>query len=126
MLALFGVAAATGCSATVAAGDPPAVAASSFYAALSDHDAAAACTLLADQTRRSLEESADKPCEQALQDEQLPQARVRRVQVYGQTAFAELDHDTAFLGRFPQGWRVLAAGCQPRPRRPYDCLIEAS
>jgi hypothetical protein len=83
-----------------------------FYAALGRSDEAAACGLLAPGTRAELEDSAKKPCAQALSDEDLAVARVRRVDVYGQAAFVQLDADTAFLGRFPQGWRVSAAGCE--------------
>ncbi len=112
------------CSATVSDSDPARVAAQEFYAAVAHGDSAAACTLLAPETRSSLEQSTDQPCEQALPQERLPAAQVRRVQVYGQAAFVELDADTAFLGRFPEGWRVTAAGCRERPDRPYDCQLE--
>jgi hypothetical protein len=113
------------CSATVQADDPPARAVAAFYAALGAGDMGAACALLAAPTRASLEQSSEQPCEKALQDEDLPQAQVLRVQVYGQTAFAELSRDTAFLGHSRSGWQVLAAGCRERSERPYDCQLEA-
>jgi len=25
---------------------------------------------------------------------------------------------------FPGGWRVVAAGCQSRGERPYDCVVD--
>jgi len=112
------------CSAAVPDGDPARTAAEAFYTAVARGDGAAACALLAPEALSSLEQSTDQPCEQALPDEQLPFSPVRRVQVYGQAAFVELDDDTAFLGRFPDGWRVTAAGCQERPDRPYDCQLE--
>lgn len=113
------------CSATVAEGEPARVTAEAFYAALANGDDARACDLLSPDARSSLEQSSDQPCEQALPGEQLPAAQVRRVQAYGQTAFVELDADTAFLGRFRDGWRITAAGCKERADRPYDCLVEA-
>jgi hypothetical protein len=114
----------TGCSATVGPGDPARGAAEAFYAAVGQGDGAAACALLAPEAVATLEQSAQEPCATALPGEQLPAAQVRRVQVFGQSAFVELDGDTAFLGRFPDGWRVTAAGCRERPARPYDCQVE--
>jgi len=94
-----------------------------FYSGVARGDDAAACALLAPEARSSLEQSTDQTCEQALPEERPPAAEVRRVQVYGQAAFVEVDADIAFLGRFPVGWRVTA-GCRERPDRPYDCQLE--
>ena len=33
-------------------------------------------------------------------------------------------HDTVFLAHFPTGWKITAAGCRPRPQRPYQCEIK--
>jgi hypothetical protein len=46
--------------------------------------------------------------------------------VYGQWAQVRLSEDTVFLGAFPGGWRVVAAGCTPRDNRPYDCTLQGS
>jgi hypothetical protein len=121
---LVGVVLLSACSAAVPPGDPARATAEAFFDALARGDGGAACALLAPEALSSLEQSADQPCEQALPDEQLPVAQVRRVQVYGQSAFVELDTDAAFLGRFPAGWRVMAAGCEERQDRPYDCQVE--
>ncbi|WP_457254607.1 hypothetical protein [Pedococcus sp. P5_B7] len=48
------------------------------------------------------------------------------VQVYGKDAIVHLGSDTIFLARFTAGWRVTAAGCTPRPGRPYDCTIRGN
>ena len=29
-----------------------------------------------------------------------------------------------FLSQFPDGWKVVAAGCIPQPGRPYQCTVE--
>lgn len=88
-------------------------------------DGARACAALAPKTRQELEQSAMSPCPEALLEEELsPAGRVRSVQVYGQRARVVLDGDTLFLASFPQGWKVTAAGCEPRPGEPYDCQVK--
>jgi hypothetical protein len=44
--------------------------------------------------------------------------------VYGQWAKVRLDDDTVFLAVFSDGWKVVAAGCQPQGDRPYDCTLQ--
>ena len=86
-----------------------------------------ACAALAPETLGELEESADRPCAQAILDEDLPQpGRVTGADVYGQRAQVRLDDDTVFLAVFPGGWRVVAAGCTSRGELPYDCALESS
>lgn len=93
--------------------------------AVGDGDGAAACALLAPDTVSALEQSAGAPCAEAILDEDLPApAGVRRVDVYGQWARVVLAADTEFLAAFPGGWRVVAAGCQSRGERPYDCVLQ--
>ncbi|MGW0468615.1 hypothetical protein ACWDX6_25680 [Streptomyces sp. NPDC003027] len=87
------------------------------------------CAALAPATREELEQSAESRCEraigQAIEEQKLPAAgAVRGVDVYGDQARVVLERDTVFLARFPAGWKVTAAGCLPRPQRPYDCEIK--
>jgi hypothetical protein len=88
-------------------------------------DGAAACAVLAPDTAAELVQSAGKPCEQAILDEDLPApGTVSGTDVYGQWAQVRLTSDTVFLAVFPGGWRVVAAGCTPRQSRPYDCTLQ--
>lgn len=118
--ALVGVSACTGPGA-----DQAAQVAESFEQ-LTSTDAAQACDLLAPGTRIEVEKAADKACADALGDEDLPDASaVDNVEVYGHDAIVRFGDDTVFLARFPEGWRVTAAGCQPGPsdQKPYDCTV---
>lgn len=95
-----------------------------FYAALAREDGAAACELLAPATRDELEQSAGTSCASAVLEEAVPPAgEAQDVNVYGAAGEVELDKDTAFLGEFPDGWRVTAVGCTARPQEPYDCQV---
>ncbi|MBL7253978.1 hypothetical protein [Paractinoplanes lichenicola] len=86
-------------------------------------DGEAACALLAPATLRTVAE--DEPCPQAILEKSLPRpGTVVETSVYGQWAQVKLDDDTVFLGAFPGGWRVVAAGCTPQASRPYDCSVE--
>ena len=98
--------------------------ATAFYSALSDRDGAAACDVLAPSTRSALEQSAGKPCPDAILEEQLPEAAgVVEVQVFDTAGEVRFDGETTFLGRFDAGWQVVAAGCTPAPPHPYDCTL---
>ncbi|BCJ55122.1 hypothetical protein Asp14428_65970 [Actinoplanes sp. NBRC 14428] len=93
--------------------------------AVASDDGATACATLAPQTRAELEESAGQPCDRAILDEDLPApGTVTGTDVYGQWAQVRLTGDTLFLATFPDGWRVVAAGCTPRGSRPYDCAVQ--
>lgn len=88
----------------------------------------AACALLAPDTVAELERSAEKPCAEALPEEELPsRTSVAGVEVAGHAAQVRLDGQVVFLSLFDAGWRVVAAGCtreEPDPSRPYTCLVE--
>ncbi len=95
--------------------------------AVNGGDGAEACAVLAPDTVSELEESADKPCAEAILEQDLPApGPVTGSAVYGQWAQIRLTGDTVFLAVFPDGWRVVAAGCTPRQERPYDCVLQGS
>lgn len=114
-------------------GDAPAAAATDFYAAVADGDGTAACADLAPAVVESVEEETASSCADALTTGDLGddlQDRARgttepRVRVAGRQAQAVLGTDTVFLTRSGSRWLVTAAGCTPRPERPYDCEVEA-
>jgi len=114
----------TGCSGLGSPEADSAEAAALRFSGLVKADPAAACDLLARGTLRELESSFG-PCESSLPEQDLPSADAsREVQVFGKQAMVALAGDTIFLARFPDGWRVTAAGCVPRDDRPYDCSVK--
>jgi hypothetical protein len=116
---------AAGCGSAADRGDAASASALRMLEAVSGRDGAAACELLAPGTVSELEESAGKPCSEAILDEDLPQpGAVTGAQVYGQWAQVHLTGDTVFLGAFPDGWRVVAAGCVSQGDKPYDCMLQ--
>ncbi|MDQ1032616.1 hypothetical protein QF035_010198 [Streptomyces umbrinus] len=83
------------------------------------------CAVLAPVTVEEVEQSAGSPCVRAMSEASLPPGGpVRRTDVYGNQARAVLSSDTLFLSHFTYGWRVVAAGCEPRPQEPYQCRIK--
>ena len=95
--------------------------------AAADKDGATACATLAPDTAAELEQSAAKPCAEAILSEDLPgPGTVTDTDVYGQWAQVRVTGDTLFLAVFPGGWRVVAAGCTPREARPYNCTLQGS
>lgn len=98
--------------------------AAEFSTAVSDGDWPAACALLAPKTRSSLEQSAGKPCDQALPEEQpIPVGDPERVSVFGTSAQLRYADETIFLARFQEGWRIMAALCTPKEPERFDCTI---
>ncbi|HET6627031.1 MAG TPA: hypothetical protein VFG63_11650 [Nocardioidaceae bacterium] len=99
--------------------------ADAFYAAVASDDGAAACALLAPRTRSELEQSAGKPCDTAILEEDIPEAgQARRTQVFGKMGQVQYAGDTAFLAEFHSGWRMMALICAPTPKDlPYDCKV---
>jgi hypothetical protein len=111
------------------AGEPgvsaPAEIARRFHAAVARRDGAAACSLLAPQTRAELVQSAQQPCPAAVISEEVPRVGgVRTSSTFDTQAQVRFAGDTVFLAEFPGGWRVVAAACTPRPPLPYDCQIK--
>lgn len=84
-----------------------------------------ACNLISDYQRTTFEKEEKQPCAKALADADLPEpSSVESVDVYGHDARVVLGKDVVFLARFPEGWRVTAAGCKPRAKDdPYDCVL---
>lgn len=100
-------------------------AATSFERALRGGDPTAVCAALAPQTRRETEESERKPCADAVAGLNLPAGEpLDGVDVYGRQARAVLASDTLFLSQFPDGWKIVAAGCRPRSGQPYQCAVK--
>jgi hypothetical protein len=100
-------------------------AAAAFERARAEGDGAAMCAALAPETRGEVEESEKKACAEAISAQELPSGGlVRGVDVYGRQARAVLASDTLFLSQFSDGWKIVAAGCEPRPGRPYQCSVK--
>jgi hypothetical protein len=119
------LATACGCASLSSREDAAANAALRFESALTGQDGAALCAALAPGTRQELEDSTKSDCAQAVAASDVPPAAgVRRIDVYGRQARVVLDGDTLFLSAFPDGWKVTATGCEPRPRKPYKCEIK--
>src|SRR3954453_6885493 len=97
-----------------------------FYDAYDRRDGAAACSLLAPAARQEVEQASGVSCSRGLLQEHLPRAgSASRTTVSGGQAPVRLGGDTAFVAKFPGGWKVVAVGCSPKPGRPYDCQGEA-
>ena len=115
----------TGCASVDERGDAAVSVAVKLLSAVRGQDGGSACAVLAPDTASELEKSAGKPCAEAILDEDLPApGSVLGTDVYGQWARVRLSDDTLFLGAFPGGWRVVAAGCTARGEKPYDCMLQ--
>ena len=95
-----------------------------FYEAHSARDGAAACGQLAPDTRSELQESAGRPCAEAVVEEDVPTvAAPTDIRVFGTQAEVTWEGETTFLARFQDGWKVMAAACTPQPGAPYNCTL---
>jgi hypothetical protein len=124
VLATVLVIALSGCGHLGSAEDANAAqAAENFDRSLSDPPRA--CQQLAPGTLSELQDSFG-PCRRSLPKQDLPAAtEVVSVDVYGQDAMVRLDGDVVFLARFPDGWKVTAAGCRLQSSgRPYTCTLK--
>ncbi|WP_246203472.1 hypothetical protein [Streptomyces tailanensis] len=100
-----------------------------FERALGARDGAAVCAMLAPSVREEVERSARTACEEGVLTEEVPSAApaaddIEGVDVSGRQARVVFPADTLFLSQFSGGWKVIAAGCTPRPQRPYECLLK--
>jgi hypothetical protein len=94
-----------------------------FQAALRSQNGAAACDLLAPETRTDLERGSAQACPQVLTRRSLPTGAGTSIQVWGGNAQLRLASGVVFLAKFRTGWKVTAAGCTPRQDQPYDCTV---
>lgn len=95
-----------------------------LHAALRIDDGAAACDLLSEDAQEELQESGDS-CEVAVLDAGLPpDGRVEKVSVYDTSGQVRYDDDVLFLSEFPDGWKIIGAGCERRADEPYDCTVQ--
>jgi hypothetical protein len=97
-----------------------------FETALTDHHGPAACALLAAEAVRRLQDLRPEGCAQALPTLALPSSPPGDAQVWGDTAQVRTASDTVFLRRFPDGWRIIGAGCTPRGEQPYQCKVDGT
>lgn len=92
-----------------------------FVTDVATGDGAAACAALTEQARQAVE-SFGRDCARTVVGLQ-PAGRIGTVEVWGDGAQVRFEHDVVFLSRFPDGWKVRAAGCRPRAGAPYDCML---
>ncbi|WP_137992569.1 hypothetical protein [Streptomyces vilmorinianum] len=100
-------------------------AALAFVAELHAPDPSRACDALAPSTREELEEQ--EPCATALAELRIepPSPTVPvRTDVFGSQARVVLGAGHLYLASFPDGWKITAAGCTPRPGRPDRCAVK--
>jgi len=117
------IAVLTGCSS--AHDDDVERVAGAFRAALASGDAATACDRLSDSVRDELQQSSGSTCEAAIMDTGVSRdGRVEQLSVSGTAAQVRYDDDTIFLAEFPDGWKIIGAGCQSQADKPYDCELE--
>ncbi|WP_231135141.1 hypothetical protein [Motilibacter deserti] len=106
-------------------GDAAETAATRFAQALQSQDGESACAALAPATLEELEQDEQQECAEAITAQELNDAGTAvGVDVFDGQARVRLEHDTYFLSRFDDGWRVVAAGCTPREGLPYDCTVK--
>jgi hypothetical protein len=96
-----------------------------FYAALGSGNGARACALLAPGTRSELDQSSGRPCDREVLKDGVAHPGVQQgLQVFGTMAQVRFSHDTVFLARFNDGWKVMATACKHVPGQPYSCSIK--
>jgi hypothetical protein len=120
--AVFAVGGCGGSSDTVPASD----AAGKFVSALAVNNSATACSLLAPQAVRRIVVLRPEGCPEALPTLGLPADRPDKVEVWSDTAQIKTKGDTLFLRKFPEGWRIVGAGCVPHGEEPYECKVDGT
>ncbi|XVQ08352.1 hypothetical protein ACQP1W_38200 [Spirillospora sp. CA-255316] len=98
--------------------------ASALFQDVRDGDGGAACARLVPRAASSLE-IGGASCARQILRLGLEGGALGRVEVWSDQARVRAGADTVFLTRWGTGWRVTAAGCEPRREGPYDCEVEA-
>jgi hypothetical protein len=95
-----------------------------FHAAFAFGNGTVACALLAPPTKAAMPQSGQAPCSSAILDEDIPDAgQVLERKHFGGQRQVRPRGDTAFLGRFADGWKVVSAACTSRGELRYDCRV---
>ncbi|WP_329200764.1 MULTISPECIES: hypothetical protein [unclassified Streptomyces] len=124
-VALLATGLLSGCGTPGVRQDDARAAVTGFEKALAAKDFAGVCSRLAPQTREEVEDSEGKGCADAVPGLSLPGVGSPvRVTVYGRQAQVVGPGDTLFLSQFDHGWKVVAAGCEPRQGQPYKCTVK--
>ena len=88
-------------------------------------DGAAACEELTEDAAGELDEPAGQACETEIVNLGLTASPVAAASVSITSAKVDLaGGGSFFLDETPEGWKVSAAGCEPRPGGRYDCRLE--
>jgi hypothetical protein len=88
-------------------------------------DGAAACVELTEEAASSLENATGRACDSAILDLEVSPSPVVDSTVSVLSAQVSLaGGGSFFLDDTTLGWKVSAAGCEPRPGQPYDCQLE--
>lgn len=117
------------CSSLAPDGEEAAATAVAFVEDVTSGDGGAACDLLAPRSSEQLVEDSGMPCAEAVTGDEVAssmpsgEAPTRTV-AYGRAAQVLFDGEAVFLTSSGGVWLVTAAGCTPRPGRPYDCTVE--
>ena len=99
-------------------------AATDFSQAVQAQDGVRACALLSPQIAKSLAADTSQTCADAVLNQDLPvPSGLERVERQGRSAFVVTGTDTMFLSEFPDGWKVIGAGCTEQGSAPYDCVV---
>lgn len=96
-----------------------------FQTAVRDHQTKAACAMLSEEARSSLESTSARPCPRALNALHLSTGNPTTIEIWGTNAQARLPDGALFLAEFTSGWKITGAGCKPRQDRPYSCAVRS-